>query len=197
MEVEFTGNHSAGGLAGDGVMGKHPGKQSLPHFRTSPVFHERMGSCFTSHGTPRWPRQWTPPGLADGWFLNEVVLCAGWWVPHYSARSFCIIVSLLLTGLSKPFRLQWSVIWAGGKGFRRWSSLLIRSRGGLKQKQISEAVSIPQVVSGSIFTTVGWIALTTGHGGRRGHARIICPLALQYKHRTRISLLCRSAGVNR
>ncbi len=60
-----------------------------------------------------------------------------------------------------------------------------------------ETVSVSQVVSGSVLTILGRIALTTGHGGRRGHARIICPWAPQYRHRPRVSLLCLSAEDNR
>jgi len=53
MVVEFTGMTFVAVLRGDGVTGKKPGKQSLPHFRTSPVFHDRMGLCCTNYGCPR------------------------------------------------------------------------------------------------------------------------------------------------
>ncbi len=42
MVVEFTGMTFVAVLRRDGVTGKQPGKQSLPRFRTSPVFHDRI-----------------------------------------------------------------------------------------------------------------------------------------------------------
>ncbi len=51
MDVELTGS-TGKNLTGVGSSGKQSGKQSLPHFRISPVDHEMDGLWEMSHGRP-------------------------------------------------------------------------------------------------------------------------------------------------
>lgn len=64
-------------------------------------------------------------------------------------------------------------------------------------REIPAALSFTTEVRGSILTIEGLMTLTTGHGGRIGHAAITCPPAPQYKHRLWLILLCHSQGESR
>jgi hypothetical protein len=52
MDVELTGIVGTDEM-GRGKLGKHPGKHSVAHFRTSPVDHGMEGLWETRQGRPR------------------------------------------------------------------------------------------------------------------------------------------------
>ncbi len=198
MDVEWMGNET--GIAGEGRgrCGKQWEKQSSPHFRTSPVFQERMGLCCTSQGRPSMISTVEPSRTSK---CSDSI----WSCPIWSCRGPTLYLTWRrVRGLPVTDWTSYKVSVVEVVS-RRWRQRLPEmklpaepeSRRAETEITVLETISCAQVESGFIFGIEGWMALTMGRGGRRGHASIMCPLAPQYKHRCCVSRLCLSDVVRR
>ncbi len=197
MDVELTGIIGTDEM-GLGRLGKHPGKHSLPRFRTSPVDHEMEGLWEMSQGRPRMI-----PAVDFSRTNRQMFFMCSWpnrsWMGPTQCRTCprprgLPVIDWILYRMSLSLFLSWS--WwhksaemklpADPESRRAWTEIQWRG-----------VVSCTIVVSGCILTEEEETTLTTGRWGRTGHVLITCPFWPQYRHNPWVSQRRRSAEDSR